>query len=198
MEEQIKQAVKVLQDGGIVIFPTDTAFGIGCRIDNENAIKRLFQIRKRPESQATPVLVSGIQMAQEYLLEIPHEVSEKLIQPFWPGALTLVLPCQIDKVPDFVRGGGNNLGVRMPNHETTLEIIKSVGVPLLGPSANFHGEATPYTFEDLDPELTRLVDYVVSGECSVKQASTVIDCSIRPWEILRQGAVTLDVMSSRT
>lgn len=189
MNDQINKAIKIIQQGGVIIFPTDTAFGIGCRIDDESAIKRLFQIRKRPQTQATPVLVSSVEMAKEYLMEISQEVSEKLIQPFWPGALTIVLPCQTEKVPELVRGKGSNLGVRMPNHETTLEIITGVGVPLLGPSANFHGAETPYRYKDLDPELIKLVDFVVPGECSIKRASTVIDCSVQPWKILREGNV---------
>ena len=75
MNDQIKEAIKVVQQGGVIVFPTDTAFGIGCRIDDEAAIKRLFAIRKRPETQATPVLVSDSKMAKEYLLEISHDVS---------------------------------------------------------------------------------------------------------------------------
>jgi len=193
MEDKIKQAIKVLQEGGIVVFPTDTAFGIGCRIDDEKAIERLFQIRKRPETQATPVLVSNLEMAKNYLLSVPDEVREKLIDKYWPGALTIVLPCQKNKVPELVRGKGDNLGVRMPNHPVTLELIKEVGVPLLGPSANFHGEKTPYAVEELNPDLLRLVDFVVPGECSVGTASTVIDCSVSPWKILREGAVKINI-----
>lgn len=191
MNEQILEAIKILKAGGIIIFPTDTAFGIGCRIDDEEAIKKLFKIRKRPETQATPVLVSGLEMAKEYLQSISNDIKEKLIDKYWPGALTIILPCQTDKVPSLVRGGGDTLGIRMPNHPASLEIIKNVGVPILGPSANFHGKKTPYTFEDLDPELVKLVDYVVRGECATKQHSTVIDCSVEPWKILRQGAVKI-------
>lgn len=191
MDEYIFKAIKILEQGGIVILPTDTAFGICCRIDNENSIKKLFEIRERPHVKATPVLVTGLEMARKYLITIPDEVKEKLIERYWPGALTIVLPCQKEKVPEWVRGGGDNLGVRMPKHEAALKIIEGVGVPLLGPSANFHGEQTPYRFEDLDPELVKLVDYVVPGECSIKKASTVIDCSVEPWKILREGAAKL-------
>lgn len=191
MTQTIQQAIKIMRQGGIVIYPTDTAFAIGCRIDDEKAIQRLFQIRKRPQSQATPVLVDGLIMAQKYLLPVPKEVKEGLIDSYWPGAMTIVLPCQKEKVPVLVRGGSENLGVRMPNHPVTLEIIKKVSVPILGPSANFHGEATPFRFQDLDKELIKLVDFVVEGECSIKQTSTVIDCSVKPWKILRQGAIKL-------
>jgi len=191
MQKVIEQAVTILNQGGVVIFPTDTAFGIGCRMDKEDAIKRLFTVRKRPETQATPVLVSGAVMAKDYLVSLPQKVQERLIDKYWPGALTIVLPCQTEKVPELVRGQGSNLGVRMPNHETALAIIEQVGVPLLGPSANFHGEKTPYRLEDLDQELVKLVDFVVPGECTVKEASTVIDCSVTPWNVLRQGAIVL-------
>lgn len=194
MNEQdvkVEKAIEVLSNGGIVIFPTDTVFGIGCAIDNEEAIKKLFRIRKRPESQATPVLVDTVKMAQDYLLPIPQEVVDTLIEPYLPGALTIVLSCKTHKVLPLVRGGGETIGVRIPNHPIARAIIRGFGKPVLGPSANFHGEKTPYSFEDLDPELVKLVDYVVEGECTIKEASTIIDCSVTPWKILRQGAVTI-------
>ena len=193
MNDQINKAVNILNRGGIVIFPTDTAFGIGCRIDDEKAAERLFKLRKRPENKATPVLVSGIEMASRYWQEVPNLVLEELIKPYWPGALTIVLPCNTGLVPSLVRGGGNTLGLRMPAQDSLLQIIEYVGVPILGTSANFAGETTPYRFEDLNGELVKLVDYVLPGECTVKSASTVIDCSVKPWEILRQGAVEISI-----
>lgn len=193
MNEEIQKAVEILKGGGIIIFPTDTAFGIGCRIDNEKAIERLFDIRKRPRNQPVSVLVDSIEMAQDYLLPISEEVQQKLIKKYWPGALTIILQSRIDKVSNLVRGGENNLGVRMPNNKITLSLIKGVGVPILGPSANFHGEKTPYELKDLNPELIKLVDYVVSSQDkSGENASTVIDCSKKPWQILRKGAVRIN------
>lgn len=191
MQDNIKKAIQILKDGGIVIFPTDTAFGIGCKIDDGKAIERLFKIRKRPVTQATPVLVDSVKMAQEYLLPIPKDVADKLIKPYWPGALTIILPCKIDRVPELVRGGEDTLGVRIPNHNVIRAIIRGVGAPVLGPSANFHGERTPYRFEDLDKELVKLVDYVVPGECTLAQQSTVINCSKKPWKIIRAGEVQI-------
>lgn len=188
---QLKKAVKILKEGGIVIFPTDTAFGVGCRIDDKRAVERLFRIRKRPPTQATPVLVDTVKMAQDYLQPISKEVTNKLIEPYWPGALTLILDCNIVKVPKLVRGGGNTLGVRIPNHPVTRAIIRGVGVPILGPSANFHGGKTPYQMEELDPEFIRQVDYVVSGKCPGGNVSTVIDCTIKPWKIIRKGVLDL-------
>lgn len=192
MNDQIEKAVEVLNKGGIVVFPTDTAFGIGCRIDKKESVEKLFEIRKRPLSQATPVLVDSVEMARKYA-HIPDDVMEKYISPFWPGALTIVLECTKETVPSLVTGGTNTIGLRMPNNKTILEIIKKVGVPVLGPSANFHSEDTPFRFEDLNKELLKLVDFVVNGEVILKQASTVIDCSKKPYRILRKGAININI-----
>jgi L-threonylcarbamoyladenylate synthase len=189
----INKAVEVLNKGGIIIFPTDTAFGIGCRIDNKQAVKKLFKIRKRPLTQATPVLVSSLEMAKQYVKEVPLDVIDKLIIPYWPGALTIVLLAKSEKILPLIRGNGKNIGVRMPKNDLILDIIKKVGVPILGPSANFHGENTPYEYKDLNQELVSMVDYVLNGECEYKKSSTVIDCSISPWQILREGAINISL-----
>lgn len=188
---QIEEAIKILKDGGIVIFPTDTAYGIGCRMDNNHAVERLFKIRRRPVTQATPVLVSAIDMAEDYLQSpTPYNV-RRLMKKYWPGALTIVYSCDTDRVSPLVRGNSPNLGVRMPDHKDLLKIIEKVGVPILGPSANFHKLQTPYSYEDLDPALLKLVDLVLIGSCKIGNVSTVIDCSVTPFNIIRQGAVKI-------
>lgn len=190
MKSTITKAIEIVKAGGIAIFPTDTAFGIGCRIDNKKAVDKLFELRRRPKTQAMPVLVSSREMSLAYLSSLSYIV-RRLMEEYWPGALTIVAPCKKELVYSPIRGGGDTIGFRMPNHPTALSIIAGVGVPILGPSANFHGEETPYRFEDLDPALVKLVDYVVPGECKEGNVSTVIDCSTRSPTILRQGAVKL-------
>ncbi|OGG12163.1 threonylcarbamoyl-AMP synthase [Candidatus Gottesmanbacteria bacterium RBG_13_45_10] len=189
-QDTIQKTVKIVCEGGIIIYPTDTAFGIGCRIDDHKAVDRLFQIRKRPITQATPVLVSSIDMALAYF-DHPSDIVRRFMENYWPGALTIVAPCKIEKVYSPIRGNGKTIGLRMPNHQTALKIIGGVGVPILGPSANFHGKPTPYSFKDLDPNLVQLVDFVVAGETHGNIASTVVDCSVSPYRIIRQGAVYL-------
>ena len=109
----------------------------------------------------------------------------------WPGALTIVAQCRENLIYSPIRGGGKTIGLRMPNHPAILKLIEEAGVPILGPSANFHGDPTPYSMSDLNPELVKLVDEVIPGECSVKEASTVVDCSVEQYKIIRQGAVML-------
>lgn len=186
----MKDVVEIVKNGGIIIFPTDTAFGIGCRIDNPKSVERLYKIRRRPVTQAMPILVDSVNMSLSYYLD-PSDVVRRLMKDYWPGALTIVAPCKKNLIYSPIRGGGENVGLRMPNHPAILNIIQEAGVPILGPSANFHGDQTPYSLADLNPELVKLVDYVVPGECSVKQASTVVDCSVTPYRIIRQGAVQL-------
>jgi L-threonylcarbamoyladenylate synthase len=191
MEEQIERAIEVLRQGGIVIYPTDTAFGIGCRVDDEKAVERLFELRRRPPQQATPVLFDSLSRVQEYVLPFDKEI-EQLMKKHWPGALTIILPCVTEKIPSMVRGGGVTLGVRVPDHSVVWELVKGVGVPILGPSANFHGESTPYEFSSLDKTLLKLADYTIEGKTKGSNlASTVIDCSVSPWKIIRQGSVKI-------
>ncbi|HSW88033.1 MAG TPA: L-threonylcarbamoyladenylate synthase [Candidatus Saccharimonadales bacterium] len=187
----LQKAIDIVKNGGIIIFPTDTVFGLACRIDDEKALQRLFKIKQRSATQSVPVLVDSVTMAQEYVQPIPKEVKEKLMDAYWPGGLTIVLPCLTEKVLPLVRGNRDTLAVRIPNHPLILELIKGVGVPIIGTSANFHGQSTPTKQEEINPELTELVDFVLPGTCLNRQSSTIIDCSIKPWEILRQGTVVI-------
>lgn len=194
MDQKIKKAIEVLRQGGIVIFPTDTAIGIGCRMDNIDAVKRLFLIRKRPENKSLLILVNSIEMAEKYLLPIPKKVKDNLINRYWPGKLTIVLKGRVDRVPDLVRDTRDTLAVRFPNDQLLLELIRGIGVPIAAPSANFSGEKTPFRFEDLNPELVKLADYVLNKEISgEKNVSTIIDCSVDPWKVIREGAVSLSI-----
>jgi len=188
----LKKAIEVIKQGGIVIFPTDTAFGIGCRIDREDSVNKLFEIRKRPKEKAMPVLFDSVGRVQEYLRPFDKDV-KRLMQKYWPGALTIILNCKTDKVPSLVRGGGETLGVRIPDHKLVLSLINGANVPIIGSSANFSGEKTPYSLVGLDKRLIKLVDFVLEGETRGKRASTVIDCTKTPWEIIRQGDIVPDL-----
>lgn len=193
MNIHFNKAKEIIKNGGIVIFPTDTAFGIGCRIDNNDAIQKLFSIRRRPATQAMPVLCASKEMVKQYVTHIPENVEKKIMDKYWPGAVTIILPANLQNVPSLVRGGGISVGVRVPNHEIPRALSTFIGVPILGSSANFHGDPTPYTFADINPQLISLADYSIPGTCSVKKESTVIDCSDEHWNIVRQGAIHLTI-----
>jgi L-threonylcarbamoyladenylate synthase len=186
----IQKAISILNAGGIVVFPTDTAFGVGCRIDMSGAIGRIFQIRNRPTTQALPVLVGSIDQALAYFTH-PSDIVRHLMKTYWPGALTIVDTCKKELIDSPIRAGGETVGLRWPDHPIPQALIEGVGVPIVGPSANFHGKSTPFQFTALDPEFITLVDFVIPGDCIGTLSSTVVDCSRDPYTIIRQGAVTL-------
>lgn len=192
--KEVEKAIKYLKNGKIGIFPTDTAFGIGCRMDDEEAVRRVYKIRNRPEEKALLVLVSSLQMAEEYVF-IGDEVREKLINKYWPGGLTLILRCNEEIVPGIVRAGGETLAVRMPGHEVLRNIIEKVGVPIVAPSANFSGYPTPLKLSEVDKKLQNMVDFVLSGVCTMKGVSTIIDCAKKPWITVRQGVLIVNKQS---
>jgi L-threonylcarbamoyladenylate synthase len=186
----LPQAVRILNAGGIIIYPTDTAFGIGCRIDKYQTVDKLFKIRKRPPEVAMPVLVGSVEMANKYF-DKPDDVVVKMMKKYWPGALTIVYNCKEKSIYPPIRASKKTVGLRLPDNATVIELIRSVEVPILGPSANFHGGITPFKIEEVDPELISKVDGVVGGVCTLKRVSTVVDLSVKPYRIIRPGAIKI-------
>lgn len=187
---KINKAIEVLQSGGVVLLPTDTVFGICCRMDRKESVERIFAIKKRDPAQAVPVLVSSTDMVKKYVLPFSEKV-EALMEKYWPGGLTIVLPANKKTVLPLVRGSKETVGLRIPDMLSPFQIIENVGVPLVGTSANFHGKPPVKGWQDLDPALVQLVDYVLEEDALGETSSTVIDCSTNPWEIVRQGAVVV-------
>ena len=179
-EDQIKKAIAVLKKGGIVIFPTDTVYGIGCRIDDKNAISRLYKIKKTPITQPFPLLVTKLNQVEK--LAIINKTGEDLIKKFWPGSLTIVLQSKKSK---------EKIGFRMPDSSFVCSLIDGEGEPIIGTSANLHGYPTPKSYEELDSDIIKLADFVLKGECQLGVESTVVDVTSDVPKILRQGAIKL-------
>jgi len=187
---EIQKAVGIFKKGGIVIFPTDTLFGVGCVIDNKKSLKKLFEIRKRPLAKPLLVLASDMEMARQYV-DFTTPESRDLAGKYWPGPLTIILNCHKAKVPSIVRAGGETLGVRIPDNDRLREIIRKIGKPIVAPSANFSNEKSPKKLEDVDSKLIKQVDFVVHGECKIKEASTIVNYTVVPFEVVRQGAIKI-------
>ena len=189
MGGKIAKTVEILKKGGIAVFPTETAFGVGCRVDRPEVIKRLISWRRRERGKPFLVLASSLEMAKKYWQKLPKTV-EDLAKKFWPGPLTVVWYCQKELVPAEVRGGGKTLGIRVPGYELTRRLVELVGVPILAPSANFAGGKTPFKISEVDLEFLKGVDFFLKVPCGRwKEPSTVIDCTKQPWEIVREGVV---------
>lgn len=189
----LKKAAQFLKNGGVVIFPTDTVYGIGCRFDDKRAVKRIYQIKRTPKSQPFPILVSNIKQVDK-IVKV-NNIAKELIKKYWPGGLTIILPSRHPKSRVY-RGAKDltaaaKIGIRMPNSDLTRLLIDQVQVPIIATSANFHGQPTPNSYGELDPKLIKLVDYVIKGDCKYQQESTVVDATVDPPKVLRHGAVKL-------
>ncbi|MHB8113764.1 MAG: L-threonylcarbamoyladenylate synthase [Bellilinea sp.] len=189
--QAIQAALQVLQNGGLVAFPTDTVYGLAADPFNPAAIERLYAAKERDMSKAIAVLVGAV----EQLAQITPGLStqaEALAARFWPGALTLVvsrraeLPAQLSALP--------TIGVRMPDHSFALNLLQASG-PLATTSANRSGADNPLTAADVLNQLGERIELVLDGgTCPGGVPSTVVDCTIPDMRVLREGAISVEAI----
>ncbi len=186
--EWLEEAVRVLRSGGLVAFPTETVYGLGADAFNESAVLKVFEVKKRPLSDALILHISGMEMVPQCVSEFPKD-AEKLAQRFWPGPLTLILS-KAESVPKVVTGGRRKVGVRWPAHPVAEAIISGLGRPVVAPSANLSGRPSPTRASDVLADLGGLIDLIVDGgETPIGIESTVLDLTVDPPTILRPGAI---------
>ncbi|WP_308575745.1 L-threonylcarbamoyladenylate synthase [uncultured Fusobacterium sp.] len=184
---------RYLKAGKLIIYPTDTVYGVGGIIESEETIENIYKAKERNFKSPLIVLVSDMEKIEKiaYINEKNREKIEKLIKRFWPGGLTIILKRK-DNVPDIMVSGGTTVGVRMPEHEIALNVISKAGGMLPTTSANISGEATPKSYAELSEKFKSRVDIIVDGgECPIGSASTIIDMSDEP-KILRLGAISVE------
>jgi len=183
----ILKAVEIIRMGGLIAYPTDTVYGLGANALNPQAVLKVFKVKRRPLGQPLPVAVSGLKMAEE--LAYVNERGKRLIESFWPGALTIVLRKR-PRIPPVVTGGELGVGLREPNHRVPLSIIEMSNLPLIATSANRHGVPPCVEVNEVVSQFDGEVDLIVDGGRGARAVSTVIDLVREPPAILRQGPVT--------
>ena len=187
----IEQAVGLLRQGGLVAFPTETVYGLGADALNEKAVCRIFEAKKRPSFDPLIVHVASKEQAMTLWQETPA-LAKKLMDAFWPGPLTLVLP-KSSIVPDVVTSGLVTVAVRMPHHEDALSLIRALGHPIAAPSANLFGCTSPTNAAHVWDEMSEQVDLVLDGgDSMVGLESTVLKIEPDGCVLLRPGAVTAE------
>jgi len=186
-EGALEAAAKELQAGGIVVFPTDTVYGVGGDAFNQFATAKIFDVKRRPRVMPLPVLVSRPRQAWALCSDVPQTAAD-LVAAFWPGALTLILP-EADGLSLDLGETKGRIAVRMPAHDDLLELIAMVG-PLAATSANLSGSPTPSTVEEIAGELGDEVGlYLDGGPARADVPSTIVDLTRRRPKIVREGAV---------
>ncbi len=189
----IEKAIDVIKNDGIVVFPTETVYGLGANAFSETAVAKIFKAKGRPQDNPLIVHISELGAVSKIAKNVPKAFF-MLAEKFMPGALTIVLE-KSDNIPDIVTAGGNTVAVRMPNHKIALELIKN-SCPLAAPSANKSKHISPTTAEHVYEDLVGELDVIIDGgDCSVGIESTVLDLTTDVPTILRPGAVTAQMIA---
>mgnify|MGYP001568359170 CR=1 FL=1 len=201
-EEYIKEAAGILAAGGLVIIPTETVYGIAANALNPKAIEKLYKIKERPKDKPFSLHIAGREKIEEFACDIPI-FAYKLMSKIWPGPLTLILRAKtggvIDALTSFSVNGerGRTIGIRVPDNEVALRIIKLSGVPVVCPSANISGKPAPVNFTDAIKDLDGLVDFAIdSGATKLQVESSVVDCAESSLRVLREAAIKKEVLEA--
>lgn len=194
-EHQIEQAIALLRRGGLVVFPTDTVYGIGANSEDDEAVVKMYEVKGRPASKAFQLLLSDPTAIASVAREVP-EVAWRLVERFFPGPLTLVLK-KAPQVSTVITAGGDTVAVRMPKHPIPLAIIRGLGTPLAASSANISGQPSPIMASEVSRLIAEKVDLVIDGgRCPQAIDSTVVDLTAELPRILREGAISRQVIEA--
>ncbi len=184
-DEGIKKADEIIENGGVVIFPTDTVYGIGCNPYNANAVKKIYEIKSREKIKSLPVLASSIQIVKE--ISIIDEFTEKIIKKYWPGPLTLILKLK-DKNLKKSLNLEDKIAVRIPNSECTLKLLNKCNL-LVGTSANISGDSSFTNPQECMKNVKNYDVFVDGGTITSKGESTIIEIKNEKIHIIREGAL---------
>lgn len=189
----IKLARRLLREGEVIAFPTDTVYGVGASAFERFAIRQLFTLKKRPPDKAIPLFIYQIDDLNQVARDVPNQ-AWPLLQKFWPGPLTVVLP-KVAALPDDVTAGQDTAAVRIPDHPVSLDLVIKFGRPLAVTSANLSGQPTPATAQGVAEQLGPALPLVLDGGPSPSsRPSTIIDLSIHPPRLLRPGPITVEAL----
>lgn len=193
-ESELNKIKEILDNDGVIIFPTDTVYGIACNCFSEKAIKKVFDIKKRPENKPINVLSNSLDKIKLVSRNI-NEKEEFLINKYMPGALTIILD-KNEKVSDILTAGLDTIGVRIPKNNISLRILENVSYPLATTSANISGDSAGIKITDFLKEFDGVVDAIIDGgETDLKVASTIVRVeSDNKLKIIREGTLKIKEM----
>jgi len=188
-DDLIAIAAQLLQKGGVIAYPTETVYGIGCSAFNAEAVNRIYRLKNRDPSKALILIAADIIQISELVETIPEQ-AEKLIESFWPGPLTLVFKAS-SRLQEFAFRKSKTIAVRIPDCAICLALLKSCGFPLVSTSANLSGEPEATTAKEVADTFGDQLDMIIDGGRTPSRApSTVVDITRTPVRIIREGAIS--------
>ena len=190
---KLDYAASVIMSGGVVAVPTETIYGLAANGLDTAAVEKIYEAKGRPENKPISLFVSDMKNAEMFCTDIP-EGAYKLADRFWPGPLTMVLRRR-ENVPDIITSGGETVGVRCPDNDLTLKLLKMCGVPLTGTSANLSGQPNANDIDEVMAYFDGKIECAVDGgKCTGGIPSTVLDMTCVPPKILRRGGVPKELL----
>jgi L-threonylcarbamoyladenylate synthase len=193
--DQVQEAARVLTSGGLLVFPTETVFGLGASMAQPEALARIYSAKGRPSDNPLILHVWNPEMLEEIVGEISEETQKQLdalTKSFWPGPLTLVLP-KSDKIPEIITAGLPTVAVRMPSSPMALELLEEAILPIAAPSANLSGRPSPTTFAMAKADMMGRVEGLLKGpDCEEGLESTILSLINAEVQILRPGTITAE------
>ena len=191
--KSIKLARRLLREGELVAFPTDTVYGVGANAFERYAVRQIFEVKQRPADKAIPVFITQIDDLNQVARDVPN-TAWPLLEHFWPGALTVVLP-RSPHLPVDVTAGRDFVAVRLPDHPLCLELVIKVGRPLAVTSANLSGQPSPTTAEEAAAQLGGRIPLILDGgPTATPHPSSIVDLSVQPPRLLREGDLSLQML----
>jgi L-threonylcarbamoyladenylate synthase len=187
-DEGIKKTSQIIENGGIVIFPTDTVYGIGCNPYNENSVKKIYEIKSRIELKSLPVLAYSLDVVKE--ITIIDEFTEKIIEKYWPGPLTLILELTDQKLKKSLNLG-NKIAVRIPDSKCTLKLLEKCKL-LVGTSANISGNSSYTNPDECIKNIKNYDMFLNGGIITSKGESTIIEIENEEIKIIREGVLKIE------
>lgn len=188
MAKDLKLAKKALENHGVIAFPTETVMGLAVYYDDFIAYNKLNKIKQRPEDKPYTTMVKSQNEISKYA--IVDERTQKIIDAFMPGPITLLLPAKAG-LPEWVTHGGGVIGIRMPANDIGLALLKEVGKPILVPSANKSGKKPAINSEEVKVFFHNELDYIVEGEANLDKPSTILDLTKDDVKVVREGPISL-------
>ena len=193
--EQIVDAAEVIREGGIVIFPTETVYGIGADATSDDAVSKIFTAKGRPSKNPLIVHLSSTKQINQFIGDINAKVRvrlDRLAEDFWPGPLSIILP-KNDKISELVTAGGDTVAIRIPSSVIAKQIIEEAGLPIAAPSANISNYVSPTRIEHISNSLVEKVEMIIDGgPCQHGLESTVISILDEIPIVLRPGSITVE------
>ena len=191
VEPIIKKIAETVKQGKVIIYPTDTVYGLGANVYDKNVIERIYQIKGREKNHPFSIIIGNVLDLKELIEEI-HQPAIILMEKFWPGALTLIFKSSL-KLKDKLPVDRENIGVRLPNNKICGFLTKFCGYPIISTSANLSGGKAPYSIEEIPQEIKTSCDIIIdTGKIRSKGESTIIDVSTPIPKIIREGGIPME------